>query len=44
MEAHRGTIQVRSDEGKGTQVRLEFPVPGGSKTTSDKLMVHSTIS
>jgi signal transduction histidine kinase len=43
MEAHRGTIQVRSDEGKGTQVRLEFPLPGGSKTTSDKLMVHSTI-
>jgi putative PEP-CTERM system histidine kinase len=43
MEAHRGTIQVRSDEGKGTQVRLEFPLPGGSETTSDKLMAHSTI-
>jgi putative PEP-CTERM system histidine kinase len=43
MEAHRGTIQVRSDEGKGTHVQLEFPLPGGSQSTPRKLMAHSTI-
>ncbi len=26
VEAHRGTIQIRSGEGKGTQVRIELPV------------------
>jgi signal transduction histidine kinase len=43
MEAHRGTIQVRSDDRKGTQVQLEFPLPGASENTADKLMIHSTI-
>lgn len=26
MEAHQGTIQLRSEEGKGTQVRIELPI------------------
>jgi putative PEP-CTERM system histidine kinase len=26
MEAHQGTIQIRSQVGKGTQVRIEFPL------------------
>jgi signal transduction histidine kinase len=43
MEAHRGTIQVRSEEGKGTEVRLEFPLPVGFESARDKLMVHSSI-
>jgi hypothetical protein len=43
MEAHRGTIQVRSNEGKGTHVQLEFPLPGGSESTPRKLRAHSTI-
>jgi signal transduction histidine kinase len=29
MEAHRGTIQVKSMEGHGTVVRLLFPVTEG---------------
>jgi signal transduction histidine kinase len=43
MEAHRGTIQVRSNEGKETQVQIEFPLAGYSMNTPGKLMVHSTI-
>ena len=26
MEAHQGTIQLQSEEGKGTQVRIELPI------------------
>jgi hypothetical protein len=42
MEAHRGTIQVRSDEGKGTQVKLVFALPVGSQSMPRTLMAHST--
>jgi signal transduction histidine kinase len=43
MEAHGGVIQVRSDEGKGTQVQLQFPLGSGSERMPHNLMVHSTI-
>ena len=43
MEAHHGSIQVQSKEGKGTQVQIKFPLHGASKSTSDKLVAHSTI-
>jgi putative PEP-CTERM system histidine kinase len=43
MEAHRGTIQVRSVEKRGTQVQLEFPLPGSSIDAPGKAMAHSTI-
>jgi putative PEP-CTERM system histidine kinase len=44
MEAHRGTIQVRSDnEGKGTQVQLEFPLLVGSESIPDRVTVYSAI-
>jgi signal transduction histidine kinase len=29
MEAHRGSIAVESENGKGTTIRLTFPVGGG---------------
>ena len=42
IEAHDGTVQVRSKKGKGTQVRIEFPLHGASETKTDKLMAEST--
>jgi len=42
IEAHRGTVQIRSQEGNGTQVQIEFPVHGASETKTDKLMASST--
>jgi len=43
VEANRGTIQVRSGEGKGTQVRIEFPLPPASDSRQDNVMAHSTM-
>ena len=28
VEAHRGTIEIRSQQGQGTQVRIELPLSG----------------
>jgi signal transduction histidine kinase len=41
IEAHGGTVQVRSEAGKGTQVRIEFPLHGASETKIGKLMAGS---
>ena len=43
VEANRGTIQVRSGEGKGTQVRIELPLPRASDSRQDNVMAHSTM-
>ena len=43
IEAHRGTVQIRSQEGKGTQVQIEFPLHRASETKTDKLMAGSTV-
>ena len=43
VEANRGTIQVRSGEGKGTQVRIELPLPRASESRQDKVMAKSTL-
>ena len=37
VEAHRGTIQLRSEAGKGTQVRIEFPLPRQSNSLEPDL-------
>ena len=41
IEGHHGTVQVRSEPGKGTQVRIEFPLHGASETKPNKLMAGS---
>ena len=43
MEAHHGSIEVQSKEGKGTQVQIEFPLHGAAKRSSGRLVAHSTI-
>ena len=42
LEANRGTIQVRSGVGKGTQVRIELPILRASENRQDSVMAHST--
>jgi hypothetical protein len=42
IEAHRGTVQIRSQEGKGTQVQIEFPLHRASEFKTDALMARST--
>lgn len=41
VEANGGTIQIRSEVGKGTQVRIELPLPRPSDRREDTLMAHS---
>ncbi|HLZ34743.1 MAG TPA: XrtA/PEP-CTERM system histidine kinase PrsK [Nitrospira sp.] len=43
VEAHRGTIQIRSEAGKGTSVRIDFPLPDSSDTQNKDVMVHSVM-
>jgi hypothetical protein len=41
VEAHRGTIQIRSQAGKGTQVRIELPLSRPSESREKNVIAHS---
>jgi signal transduction histidine kinase len=43
MEAHHGSIQVRSEEGKGVRVQITFPLHSGGDSSSGKLVAHSIL-
>ena len=43
VEANRGTIQVRSGVNKGTQVRIELPLPRASESRQDNVTAHSAM-
>ena len=43
VEAHRGTIQIRSQPGKGTHVQIELPLPRPSESREKDFIAHSTM-
>ena len=43
VEAHRGTIQIRSNQGKGTQVQIELPLFRPSDYHEHDAVAHSTL-
>lgn len=43
VETNRGTIQVRSGVDKGTQVRIELPLPRASESRQDNVTAHSAM-
>ena len=43
IEAHRGTIQIRSEVGKGTQVRIELPSVVEAKILENKPLSGSAV-
>ena len=42
VEAHRGTIQIRSQIGAGTQVRIELPLSPPTDSRETNVMAYST--
>ena len=43
VEAHQGTIQIRSEVGKGTQVRIELPLSAPSDRPHQDVMTHAVM-
>lgn len=44
VEAHRGTIQIRSDVGHGTYVRVELPLATSSSDQTGRVLENSVLS
>ena len=44
IEAHGGTIQLRSEQGRGTQVQIELPLPMSSGSVAGSVSASPLIS